>query len=876
MAFDDPRLLSDEDPGDGASRWWDQFPARLTGRTLTAGVWYYSWVEQQVNPSGGAFSDAGPARRGSFTIAAARERNNRPVDVTGEPYVLMRFRSIVGGQPQYDFDDGSADTSIGRVTTLITARSGTTPGVGLVQRELLSSGILLADADESPITVYSAATETIAVDTKVRLLRDPFSGTWWATPVDGWPYTLTVEEVDGTPSYTDITKIRFGQIDGFVLSQPEAGVVRADMAHAGISQRGIVNTTTQSFGGVKTFENTTNFIDGIYVSGGNLITLVGVKFGGSNRAESWHTTGGGKPFVIDSGDARLGWQLTQSGHPNAYAFFELYATGSTRSGRFALAYDFAAGAADMAYCVMDIGGVNRVGVTGTGGGGDTVIGGIITMLGSGPASVTWSIVTGTPTTLAGYGITDGATDAELTAAISALSSVYQPLAANLTDLAALSGTDVVYYRSSGGTWDPVTIGAGLDFTAGSLTTTGHAHAGEDITSGTVADARIAATIARDSEVSSAISALSSVYQPLDSDLTAIAALTTTSFGRALLELADAAAGRTTLGLGTAALEDIGTSGANVPLLSTANTFSAAQEIANASGGSTPGNYLRITGSIADNSNYPAIEFVGGTLATTYPYMVLSDGGLGLAIYSGKSATYPTSVAMSVDSAVGVTFVIGATSVMCLEPNGSLRVGPSATPTGGGMPTLALTQASGNPTGIASNTAGLVGKDVAGTCELFAWDEAGNVTQISPHAMDGPSWLYDLDDPLPRVTKEENVYLGVVRWTNESRAAALLARLIAGENLSALPAQQRQCVHVLALPTRRNWAADQAALATRRVAEIAAQDVRREKAQQRHDAWEALPPEERAKVREPAPFDEPTLAPHVTKPVPPFIRNRLAR
>src|SRR5438105_4854768 len=41
-------------------------------------------------------------------------------------------------------------------------------------------------------------------------------------------------------------------------------------------------------------------------------------------------------------------------------------------------------------------------------------------------------------------------------------------------------------------------------------------------------------------------------QPLDSDLTAIAALSTTSFGRAFLALADAAAGRTALGLGTAA------------------------------------------------------------------------------------------------------------------------------------------------------------------------------------------------------------------------------------------------------------------------------------------------------------------------------------
>lgn len=38
------------------------------------------------------------------------------------------------------------------------------------------------------------------------------------------------------------------------------------------------------------------------------------------------------------------------------------------------------------------------------------------------------------------------------------------------------------------------------------------------------------------------------YQPLDSDLTAIAALTTTSFGRALLELANSAAGQTAFGV----------------------------------------------------------------------------------------------------------------------------------------------------------------------------------------------------------------------------------------------------------------------------------------------------------------------------------------
>ncbi|MES2904004.1 MAG: hypothetical protein V4696_07450 [Pseudomonadota bacterium] len=53
-----------------------------------------------------------------------------------------------------------------------------------------------------------------------------------------------------------------------------------------------------------------------------------------------------------------------------------------------------------------------------------------------------------------------------------------------------------------------------------------------------------------SQVSYAASAVSvaSSFQPLDSDLTAIAALTTTTFGRALLALADAAALRTAAGL----------------------------------------------------------------------------------------------------------------------------------------------------------------------------------------------------------------------------------------------------------------------------------------------------------------------------------------
>lgn len=53
------------------------------------------------------------------------------------------------------------------------------------------------------------------------------------------------------------------------------------------------------------------------------------------------------------------------------------------------------------------------------------------------------------------------------------------------------------------------------------------------------------------------------FQPLDSDLTAIAALSTTSFGRGLLALADAAALRTSAGLGSAATLTAGTSANNL-------------------------------------------------------------------------------------------------------------------------------------------------------------------------------------------------------------------------------------------------------------------------------------------------------------------------
>lgn len=47
---------------------------------------------------------------------------------------------------------------------------------------------------------------------------------------------------------------------------------------------------------------------------------------------------------------------------------------------------------------------------------------------------------------------------------------FQPLDADLTALAALSGTNNIYYRSGANTWSSVTIGAGLTFSSGTLNT----------------------------------------------------------------------------------------------------------------------------------------------------------------------------------------------------------------------------------------------------------------------------------------------------------------------------------------------------------------------------------------------------------------------
>lgn len=190
--------------------------------------------------------------------------------------------------------------------------------------DLGSAGLTVEEADGTPSVanvrkvIFDQATGLNVANSGNGSVTVSFSGA-------GAP--LTVEEVDGTPSVSGVSVIEFYQLNGFVVTDQGGGEVRVDMAPASTSARGIVNTTTQTFGGTKGFAVDAYMNDGLVFAATTgatsnytrLSQVAGQRFE-ITLDSGGGTTESGADLVYDSG-----------GGPTTTWQVQAVASGSTRA-----------------------------------------------------------------------------------------------------------------------------------------------------------------------------------------------------------------------------------------------------------------------------------------------------------------------------------------------------------------------------------------------------------------------------------------------------------------------------------------------------------------------------------------------------------------
>lgn len=234
---------------------------------------------------------------------------------------------------------------------------------------------------------------------------------------------------------------------------------------------------------------------------------------------------------------------------------------------------------------------------------------------------------------------------------------------------ALSSLATGLVKVTNGTGVLSTATGGTDYANAS-----HQHAGEDITSGTVADARIASTIARDSEVASAVAALSSVYQAKDTTLDTYAGIDPAANVQSVLGAANYAAIRTLLDL---------EAGTDFPSQSTFDDHSARHE----DGGSDEISIAGLSGTSAalqahldDTSAAHAASAVSadsttlvGTGTDVQAVLEELDNGIADHLADSSAAHAASAISFSPTGTIAATDVQAAIAEVASEAGGSVDV-----------------------------------------------------------------------------------------------------------------------------------------------------------------------------------------------------------
>ncbi len=260
---------------------------------------------------------------------------------------------------------------------------------------------------------------------------------------------------------------------------------------------------------------------------------------------------------------------------------------------------------------------------------------------------------------------------------------------------------------------------------------------------------------------------------------------------------------------------------------------------------------------------------GGSVSSGADEIVAEgSGAAGITVLSGNTANSNVYFGDDGDDDIGRIQYNHNTDDLVIRTNaadrvrimntGNVLIGTARDPGGTASKVLIFGDNGGDPTpGL--NTAGMFAKDVAGTVEMFAVDEADNVSQISPHdPITGNAYVYSTNRFTGKTTRI---------WTE--RGARLLEAVAAQLGIAHEPIVE---VEWMPRADRLDWDTEQARQQAARADEIAQWETVDVVRAAEIALWDAMTDEDRGDTPRPVPYADETPRPetHVVKPAPEFI------